>query len=167
MTQSGNGQSWFGAWPGFLAALLLTVGAVLVQSPLRPDRPAGDASAGLPALGEQDVDARLWQDPFAAVDKVREGTGKEGTEPATQSHNIAWLADQILARPTLKESAANQGSAADEAPRIEVLAILVGGGPCPIGSAGWPTRSLCRAVRLDARAFPTRRPGAYRLPGTG
>ena len=133
MTQSGNGQSWFGAWPGFLAALLLTVGAVLVQSPLRPDRPA-DVSAGLPALGEQDVDARLWQDPFAAVDKVREGTGKEGTEPATQSHNIAWLADQILARPTLKESAANQGSAADEAPRIEVLAILVGGGPS-IGSA--------------------------------
>jgi hypothetical protein len=49
-----------------MLALMLSIGAVLVQTPFRSERPA-ESKASLPALGDQAVDARLWQDPFAAV----------------------------------------------------------------------------------------------------
>lgn len=110
MAQSGNEQSVLGAWPGFLVAFLLTIGAVWVQTPFRTERPP-EVEAGLTAVGAQDVDARLWQDPFAAVDEAR----KPGADP---SHDLPWLAAQIGKRPALTASGG-----------IEILAILVNGGP--------------------------------------
>lgn len=133
MTQSGNGKSWLGAWPGFVVAFLLTAGAVLVHSPLTPDRPT-EVSAGLAALGDQDVDARLWQDPFGAVDKAREKARKEekgeATGLAAEPHDLAWLAEQVRRRLALQEPGAPEGSAANgQAKRVQVLAVLVAGGP--------------------------------------
>jgi hypothetical protein len=110
MAQSGNEQSVLGAWPGFLVAFLLTIGAVWVQTPFRTERPP-EPKAGLTAFGAQDVDARLWQDPFAAVDQA----GTSDTEP---HHDLPWLAAQIGKRPALT----TEGT-------VEVLAILVDGGP--------------------------------------
>lgn len=110
MTQPGNEQSVLGAWPGFLVAFLLTIGAVWVQTPFRTERPP-EPKAGLSAVGAQDVAARLWQDPFAAVGEAR----KSDADP---SHNLPWLAAQIGKRPAVTKGGT-----------VEVLAILIDGGP--------------------------------------
>jgi hypothetical protein len=133
MAEVGNGETWFGAWPGFLVAFVLTLGAVLVQAPLRPDRPP-EVRAGLPALGAQDVDARLWQDPFGAVDAARKPAETQPAETersnaATGRHDIPWLARQIGNRP-----ACGNPNGEDTSPCVEVLAILVDGGPS-VGAA--------------------------------
>jgi len=138
MTPSGDGKSWLGAWPGFLVAFLLTAGAVLVQSPLTPDRPT-EVSAGLAALGDQDVDARLWQDPFGAVDKALEKVRKEekgqGTGPVAEPRDLAWLAKQIRKRLGLREPGVLGGAVtSDGIKEVRVLAVLVAGGPF-LGSA--------------------------------
>ena len=43
-----------------------------MQTPFKPERPA-EPEEGLRSVGVQDVDARLWQDPFAAVVEARKG----------------------------------------------------------------------------------------------
>src|SRR5258706_15986273 len=63
-----------GSVPGILAVLLMTAGAIWVQTPLEGQRPP-PTSAGLRLAGVQDVDARLWQDPFSGGG---EGRGQAG-----------------------------------------------------------------------------------------
>src|SRR5258706_15078844 len=63
-----------GSVPGILAVLLMTAGAIWVQTPLEGQRPP-PTSAGLRLAGVQDVDARLWQDPFSAGGERREQAG--------------------------------------------------------------------------------------------
>ena len=52
-----------------LALVLMVAGVVVHQLPLESKRPAGPAVKGSSYEDIQDVDARLWQDPFAAVEK--------------------------------------------------------------------------------------------------
>lgn len=72
MAESSHEPSLFGNWPGgLLIAILLGLGAIgWVQAPFRAERPA-EPKEGLDPTGVQDVDARLWQDPFAAVAAAR------------------------------------------------------------------------------------------------
>ncbi len=91
MPQSGNDSSLFGAWPGgLLIALLVGVGAVgWVQTPFKPERPT-EPREGLGLVGVQDADARLWQDPFAAVVEARKGRQQtKVSEPECRSVEIA------------------------------------------------------------------------------
>ncbi len=130
MSRSGSDSALFGAWPGFLVALLLTVGAVWVQTPLNLDRPP-ESKADLAAAGLQDVDARLWQDPFGAVGEARKRPPPtaDGCQPDRErGHALPWLAGQVAARRAL-----------DGAGRLEVVAMMVSGGPS-IGAAEWRRR---------------------------
>ena len=80
MAQPGSDSPLSGAWPGgLIIALLAAMGILgLVQAPLKPERPA-EPKAGLRVVGDQDVDARLWQDPFAAVDDARQADKSPAT----------------------------------------------------------------------------------------
>ena len=53
----------------FIVALLAAAGTYFVahQAPLEGSRPVATETFKSERAGEQDVDARLWQDPFAAV----------------------------------------------------------------------------------------------------
>jgi len=99
--------------------VLLGAGAYwLGQTPFRPERPA-EPKVGLTSIGVQDVDARLWQDPFAAVAEVRKGAkGDAGgcrsvevredgkgllisdcsREQVKAEHSLQWLSRQIESR---------------------------------------------------------------------
>ncbi|RKT44224.1 hypothetical protein [Thiocapsa rosea] len=70
--QSNVDPSTPGLWSGGLViALLISIGLISwVQLPFKPDRPP-EPREGVGYAGVQDVDARLWQDPFAAVVAVR------------------------------------------------------------------------------------------------
>lgn len=88
MAQSSNEPSLFGSWPGgLLIALLLGLGAIgWVQAPFKAERPT-EPKEGLSPTGVQDVDARLWQDPFAAVATARKER-KEAKAPESDCRTV-------------------------------------------------------------------------------
>jgi hypothetical protein len=64
---NGNDPSNFRSnLPPIILVLLLASGAFLVQSPIEPDRPP-PSGKGLRTEGVQNLEARLWQDPFAVM----------------------------------------------------------------------------------------------------
>jgi hypothetical protein len=63
---------------GMVAVLVLAAGAfVLHETPFQGTRPAANESRIDQRFAEQDVDARLWQDPFGAVERGREELAKK------------------------------------------------------------------------------------------
>lgn len=79
---------------GLVAAVVLLTGAVIVkQLPLTASRPISSETAVSRSAIEQDVDARLWQDPFAAAGehqedlyKSKDGVRVSPTQAATAQH---------------------------------------------------------------------------------
>ena len=109
---------------GLIAVLLLVAGAVWINLPLDGQRPP-QAPAGFRLSGVQDVDARLWQDPLAAVARARErerasqagsGTANVGKPAAKDLHHVHMLARQVLA---------NAQQSVDK--RVAVLGVMVFG----------------------------------------
>lgn len=66
--QPDNPSSSTIAWPQIIVVLLLATGAFFIQSPIGPDRPL-PSGKGVPIGGVQDLEARLWQDPFGVLPK--------------------------------------------------------------------------------------------------
>lgn len=67
---------------------LLAAGVLIKQVPLQSARPNDSERVKFVPAGLQDVEARLWQDPFAAVEKY-------GGRSKTESHVPAQLRDRI------------------------------------------------------------------------
>ena len=150
MPDSRNGQSPLSAWPGILVAFLLGIGAVnWLQTPFKPERPI-QGKEGLRSVGAQDVDARLWQDPFAAVAEARKerkssdqgcrtvtfdkfaGTLQIRSGCATRDdtrHDLAQLSLQIKSRGETLTAQSRR-----DAPPLTIIAVMVDGGPS-IGAA--------------------------------
>src|SRR5713226_8130305 len=63
-----------------LAVVTLVGGFLLVSHRLSSDRPRRMASEGTRPLGLQNIDSRLWEDPFAAWDKLSEDERKHRSE---------------------------------------------------------------------------------------
>lgn len=74
-----------------LAIVLLVAGVVVHQLPLESKRPAVPGAKGSSYENIQDVDARLWQDPLAAVERFNEErAGKtKGQDAGRQPQRIA------------------------------------------------------------------------------
>ena len=49
--------------------VLLAAGVLIKQVPLQSARPSDPERVKFVPVAQQDVEARLWQDPFAAVEK--------------------------------------------------------------------------------------------------
>ena len=162
MAQSSGEQSWFGAWPGgLLIALLVGLGAIgWVQAPFKPERPT-EAEQGLRSVGVQDVDARLWQDPFAAVTEARKDRKKaRAGEPECRAVEIGPDGRTLLVRSACPGDGADAVGASSETgdhaldrlqgqilaraealgkeregvpdkPPLTVLGIMVSAGPSP------------------------------------
>jgi hypothetical protein len=78
MSDNTKGASFSIPWPAIMALLTAIGGALLYFSNLASDRPAATPGREEPALGFQDVNARLWQDPFCVVDqKLQSDNDKE------------------------------------------------------------------------------------------
>jgi len=123
---------------GILTVLLLVVGAVWVQGPLDTNRPAA-GSGGARLVGVQDVDARLWQDPFGVVNRALHGksaqkdakaVSKTGRPPAltAQPHTPKSLQQQISRNLQIRPDG------------VIVLGVMVHGGPS-VGSEEYRRRT--------------------------
>jgi hypothetical protein len=71
MANEERDKGGFGNLSSIFAVLMLVAGAIWVNLSLEGRRPTA-APSGFSPTGAQDVDARLWQDPFGVVAKARE-----------------------------------------------------------------------------------------------
>ncbi len=71
MAESDSSSSSSLLSPNTILAVMTQVGGiVLVSHKLSSERPAKAASEGTRPLGLQNIESRLWEDPFAAWDKL-------------------------------------------------------------------------------------------------
>ena len=102
-----------------VAVLLLSSGVLVNTLPLESRRPADAERAAIRHAGRQDVDARLWQDPFTVMQaaKARAGSDAGRCQGAINdvAHHPATLSKLLLRRTKTQA--------------VTVLPVLVPGGP--------------------------------------
>lgn len=110
---------------GLVLALLLGVGSLFVADvPYVSDRRVDPAPRADQRFDDQDVEARLWQDPLGVVQRARETerapaqAAKRAASAATHLHDVACLQAKIAAN-------AAGGAGANAI----VLAVMLRGGP--------------------------------------
>lgn len=113
-----------------IAAVALIVASLFLhsQAPLKGDRPPETDKSKYRSLAEQNVDARLWQDPFAAMERYREENEKppiknescaefelQNPQDKSDAHSMECLAGQINEKSKTK--------------KVAILGVMVGGEP--------------------------------------
>jgi len=98
---------------GAIAALVLLAAGVFVkhQSPLESSRPGGPESRTERYRDIQDLDARLWEDPFAALARLKKQEGSAQPAPGAD-HDIGVLVRRLKTETD-----------------VQVLGVMVFGGP--------------------------------------
>src|SRR5882672_3991864 len=93
--QNAEGGASFPVILNTLLALLTLVGSVLLVSPkLTSTRPVASAGGLRDYVGEQTVEARLWEDPFKTPERHSGGDSLPVTNPATLLAQIRARASQ-------------------------------------------------------------------------
>lgn len=104
---------------GLVVALILAVGALIFRDePLQGVRPPANEPRVDIRLAGQDIDARLWQDPFGAIARAREEAAKK-SDPN-------WMAPEEARRSLLRQDVEDK---ARRGQSVEVLAVMLSSGP--------------------------------------
>jgi len=105
---------------GLIVVVLLAVGALVIsKAPLETSRPATSGPHFERLEAAQDIDARLWEDPFRAVARARERIQKSpGGEKDQNRHSEERFADELARQQRL----AGDGG-------VFVVAVMLFGGP--------------------------------------
>ncbi len=90
-------------WGTLLPLLAVLAGVIATYKPLVSERPSVPTEKTAPAIAQQDVDARLWQDPIGVAQKqkslldeqIEKGVIKKGS---AESHDIYALSDLFCQR---------------------------------------------------------------------
>ena len=109
-------------WGTLLPLIAVLAGVIAQYKPLVSKRPTVPSEKTIPVIAAQDVDARLWQDPFSVAEKqkslldaqIEVGVAKKGT---TESHDVCALVELLRKRATQNPE------------RVLVLAVMVDAGP--------------------------------------
>ena len=107
---------------GTLLPVLAALGGVISQiKPLVSTRPAVPGEKAIGVTAEQDVDARLWQDPIAVAQKQLEAEIKTGrlSEPNSARHDISALANLLSERARIF----------NQKDQVLLLAVMLEAGP--------------------------------------
>ena len=105
---------------GLMVVVLLAVGALFISKPpLESSRPAISEPHLERLEAAQDIETRLWQDPFGAVAKARERTSKQSDGKSDQDHHSEQrFADELQRQARLGGDAG-----------VFVVAVMLFGGP--------------------------------------
>src|SRR5262245_10197113 len=103
-----------------MAVALLAAGVLVRTLPLESARPHETVATAASAIGEQDVRARLWQDPFEVVPRP--------AKRETAEQRLKRVKDDLLHAPAslagqLDEAIATPGT------RVTILGVMVFGSP--------------------------------------
>src|SRR6266404_6065185 len=90
-------------WATLLPLAAVLAGVIVQYKPLVSERPSVPSEKTAPVIAEQDVDARLWQDPIGVTQKqkalldeqIEKGVVKKGS---AESHDICALSDLLSQR---------------------------------------------------------------------
>lgn len=130
---------------GLVVVALLAAGAVLIsKAPLESSRPVLAEPHLESREAAQDIDARLWQDPFGAVAKAREKAAKTsgGLAQAEKDHDEQRFAEEL----------ARQAEAGGKSGAV-VLAVMVSGGPYAERAESRRRTRYAVLAGLNARGF--------------
>jgi hypothetical protein len=115
--ESDQRQFLANAWP--LIAVVLMASGVLVQTvPLESKRPIDPDRVKFARAGRQDIEARLWQDPFIAMRHVK---GQGPMERCKEAINDQAHHPSTLQKALLRSSRSGR--------LVTVLPVMVSGGP--------------------------------------
>jgi hypothetical protein len=103
-----------------IMVLLLAAGVLVKNIPLESARPSDVERVKFVPIGEQNVEARLWQDPFAAIEKHEERFTQTAVQQQTE------IISQAAALKSEKLSGDVRGYRIDG--NVKVLAVSVFGG---------------------------------------
>src|SRR6478736_3575640 len=117
--KSGGGGSWLGNPNALLAVITVVGGLWLVSHELTSDRPVSPAGAAEVFVGDQRMEARLWEDPFKPDKSANSPGGRKVTIELDE------LVNQIKRkRPTRNASPGSEADAAD----VLLLPVMISGG---------------------------------------
>jgi hypothetical protein len=125
-------------WIPLITAIGLVSGFLLFLPQITSSRPGGgDPKLANPSFAPQSIDARLWQDPLgSAAADIEEEKKLEAVQPITrsldaiQSHEIEQFQRLLIDKILTGEASSNTVTILPNAlERLEVLAVLVPGGP--------------------------------------
>ena len=85
--KSDKAGSWFGNPLPIVMVVLLAAGVLVKNVPLESARPTDPERVKFVPTSQQDIEARLWQDPFAAVEKHE----KNSDQAVTPTENIPMM----------------------------------------------------------------------------
>ena len=78
-------------WATLLPIIAVLAGIIAQVKPLVSERPAVPGEKAVEVVAEQDVDARLWQDPLAVAEKkkaaARRSSARQNQQPLI-SHDV-------------------------------------------------------------------------------
>ena len=112
-----NHQNRVGPLPTTLALLVLAWGGLsLLESPLKTSRPAASSLRTHPVTGDEDVEARLWQDPFQVVHKY---VASEPDQAKDGMHDVSVIHERIRTWFRLRQ----------RGEKLLILPVMVTGGP--------------------------------------
>ncbi len=121
----GDTRNLAGPASGLLLVAALVAGWLWIPSPMRSFRPETPAARTLQSTNDEDVPARLWEDPFSALERGRAAAVAGDVEGAKGRHRVtgtSGLHDQLQRRLDA------DGSGMSSEPEMTVLAVMVEGG---------------------------------------
>jgi hypothetical protein len=106
-------------WATLLPLVAVLAGLVAQYKPLVSKRPAVPSENTIPVIASQDVDARLWQDPFSVAEKQKSLLDAAANKGSPELHKVSALAELLDKRAM--ETRENE--------RVLLLAVMVDAGP--------------------------------------
>jgi hypothetical protein len=122
-------------WGTLLPVLAAVAGLVAQYKPLVSSRPPVSPQKSVQVIAEQDVEARLWQDPIAVAQKQKilddAQNAAQGTGNRSKSHEISALAGLLKKRVgrLTKPDDPDKRPAGTVDQRILLLAVMLEAGP--------------------------------------
>ena len=129
MAEAGAHKSALG-WPGIALIIAMMGNLLWLRDPLKSSRPAEKEHLRTDLASGPKVEARLWQDPFEAVEAAPDDLGK--VEPSGTNTPLANLCAQIRRRIEQHNGPPGKG--------VIILPVMVTGSPYSEG-AEWRIRS--------------------------
>ncbi|HEX8524567.1 MAG TPA: hypothetical protein VF669_20090 [Tepidisphaeraceae bacterium] len=114
MSEKEKSDGGFPSWPTLLALMAVATGLFVFFSPLTSSRPRITGTP-LRSLGEEHVDARLWQDPLVATQQHDDDVSKKTSPLETESHDV-WRLRNVLQ---------------DSGNSVLVVPVIISGSPYP------------------------------------
>ena len=108
-----KGGGWSVPWPAVIALVVAGGGEFFLLPQLTSSRPGAEGGRRVETIAEEDVDARLWQDPFRAAREHRDAVDRKYPKAAGKPSAVSFLGLPLFTVDPSPPPAADGASPAD------------------------------------------------------